>query len=370
MKLTIAENIRSLRKSQGMSQEQLAEALGISFAAISKWERGAATPDVSYLVEMADLFGVSVDAILGYRMQSSALIDVVERIRALQRQKNFEEAAAEAEKALLRYPNDFRVVYRSGILYEMMGIEEKDAPKSRKALQRGAELLERSLLLISQNTDPAISEMEIRSEAAACYLAMGQTEKGIEMLKASNIGGMNNARIGMQMAIQEEYPAEEAAQYLNKALGDGITNLVLTMTGYANYYDRRKNHAATLMALEWLIGFLESLKIDGNTVVYMDKLLAPLYCECAHLHEVLGQNEKIRPYMERAYEFAACFDAAPVYNAAGTKFAIGDTKNATAYDDLGSSAMEAIENQLAKEEYSHALREMWKQIRAKALGTP
>ena len=91
MKLTIAENIRSLRKSQGMSQEQLAEALGISFAAISKWERGAATPDVSYLVEMADLFGVSVDAILGYRMQSSALTDVVERIRALQRQKNFEE---------------------------------------------------------------------------------------------------------------------------------------------------------------------------------------------------------------------------------------------------------------------------------------
>lgn len=40
MKILIAENIRNMRKQRGMMQEQLAEALGVSVAAVSKWERG------------------------------------------------------------------------------------------------------------------------------------------------------------------------------------------------------------------------------------------------------------------------------------------------------------------------------------------
>ena len=65
MEIRIAENIRNMRK-------QLAEALGVSVGAVSKWERGAAVPDLRYLVEMADLFAVSVDTLLGYPVQSGA----------------------------------------------------------------------------------------------------------------------------------------------------------------------------------------------------------------------------------------------------------------------------------------------------------
>lgn len=41
MKLSLSENISSLRRASGLTQERLAEALGVSFAAVSKWERGA-----------------------------------------------------------------------------------------------------------------------------------------------------------------------------------------------------------------------------------------------------------------------------------------------------------------------------------------
>lgn len=43
MKLSLSENIARLRRAAGLTQERLAEALGVSFAAVSKWERGAAT---------------------------------------------------------------------------------------------------------------------------------------------------------------------------------------------------------------------------------------------------------------------------------------------------------------------------------------
>ena len=104
MKIHLAENIRQLRKARGMMQEQLAEALGVSVGAVSKWERGAAVPDLAYILELADLFGVSLDALLGYEMQNNAASATEARIHQLQQSKRFDEAALEAEKALLRYP--------------------------------------------------------------------------------------------------------------------------------------------------------------------------------------------------------------------------------------------------------------------------
>ncbi len=66
MKMSLSENIARLRRERSMTQEQLAEALGVSFAAVSKWERGAATPELNLIAEMADLFEVSMDALIGY----------------------------------------------------------------------------------------------------------------------------------------------------------------------------------------------------------------------------------------------------------------------------------------------------------------
>ena len=95
--IEIGYNIQYFRKHKGLTQEQLAEALGISVAAVSKWERGVTTPELGYIIEMADLFGVSVDALLGYRVQSGACEAVAERLYELQVQKAFEEAEKEIE---------------------------------------------------------------------------------------------------------------------------------------------------------------------------------------------------------------------------------------------------------------------------------
>ena len=69
MKLSLAQNISRLRKQNGLTQERLAEALGVSFAAVSKWERGVATPDLTLIANMADLFSVSLDALAGFELQ-------------------------------------------------------------------------------------------------------------------------------------------------------------------------------------------------------------------------------------------------------------------------------------------------------------
>lgn len=62
--MNIADKILKLRKEKGLSQEALAEALGVSRQSVSKWESGAALPDTDKIIAMSELFGVSTDYIL------------------------------------------------------------------------------------------------------------------------------------------------------------------------------------------------------------------------------------------------------------------------------------------------------------------
>lgn len=60
----LSEKIRELRRKSGLSQEELADKLDVSRQAVSKWETGAAVPTTDTLVDLADLFSVSLDYLL------------------------------------------------------------------------------------------------------------------------------------------------------------------------------------------------------------------------------------------------------------------------------------------------------------------
>ena len=62
---TIGDRIKYHRKRLGMTQEQLAERMGVSAQAVSKWENNLSCPDISVLPELAEVFGISVDELLG-----------------------------------------------------------------------------------------------------------------------------------------------------------------------------------------------------------------------------------------------------------------------------------------------------------------
>lgn len=62
--MTVSEKIYTLRTRLGLSQEELAEKLGVSRQSVSKWETGQSVPDLEKIIKLADLFGVSVDELV------------------------------------------------------------------------------------------------------------------------------------------------------------------------------------------------------------------------------------------------------------------------------------------------------------------
>ena len=65
MNIKLADRLVELRKQNKLSQEALAEKLGLSRQAISKWERAEASPDTDNLIALASLYGISLDELLG-----------------------------------------------------------------------------------------------------------------------------------------------------------------------------------------------------------------------------------------------------------------------------------------------------------------
>ena len=65
MKLNIGENIRSCRRKMNLTQEQLADKLGVSFQSVSRWENDLTYPDMELIPALTGIFGVSADELLG-----------------------------------------------------------------------------------------------------------------------------------------------------------------------------------------------------------------------------------------------------------------------------------------------------------------
>lgn len=71
------ENLKSMRKAKGLSQEELAIKINVVRQTISKWEKGLSVPDAEMLIRIADVFEVSVSELLGARVDGEKDINIV-----------------------------------------------------------------------------------------------------------------------------------------------------------------------------------------------------------------------------------------------------------------------------------------------------
>ena len=263
MKLLLPDNISKLRKEHSMTQEQLAEALGVTFASVSKWERGVATPELNLIAEMADLFEVSIDALIGYEFRNNDRENVIARLKQYVHDRNNEDAFSDVEKALQRYPNCFEVVYYSARVYRVRGFYQKKSAYSKKALA----LYHRACMLIEQNNDPEISEISVRNEMAEIHLALGEYDKSLEILKQNNPCRLNHSLIGQTLASACNDP-EGALPYLSMALLDLSATHMQIVMGYINVYCKTKDYQNALALVDWALAFYPGLRSPKNEVIW------------------------------------------------------------------------------------------------------
>ena len=354
MEMKLGGNIRAHRKARGLTQEQLAEVLGVTVGAVYKWEAQLSVPELSLIVELADFFDCSVDALLGYAVKDNRLGATEARIWRYHAEKD-REGLVEVEKALKRYPNAFTIAYAGAMLYHGIGFEARDKALLRRAL----ELYETARRLLPQNRDTGISDQTLCGSISQVYFALGEKEEAIELAKAHNAGHLYSAMIGEVLAV-EMGRMDEAVPYLSHGITTIFNGIIYTVIGYAAVYLARRDTENGMAVLRWGIQSLRGLK-STEQPDFIDKLCAVFHAWIACFQLAAGDDAAVRDSLAKAVTLAHAFDAAPDYTIRNLRFIIDCHRNDAIYDALGATALEAVENAL-KDAGSEALLTLYREM--------
>lgn len=111
---TMAQTIRRLRRERGLTQDRLARTLGITPAAVSKWETASALPDIGLLGPLAAALGTTTDALLGYEpeMGEERADELVVTLAGELAEGRVQRALAEADRLLAAHPASLTLAFR------------------------------------------------------------------------------------------------------------------------------------------------------------------------------------------------------------------------------------------------------------------
>lgn len=179
MELNVGTNIKRLRLAKGLTQEQLAELLMISTAAVSKWEAKNTYPDITMLFPLAQIFEISVDELLGYdEAKEKADIDkILEDYRRLFVEGKYIECSELIESARKKYPHDYSIMIKY-MWYKAGG----NAGNNTKALlENKGELTQICDCVLEGCTQDDLRMEAINMKAKLRHIS-GNTEEALEIL--------------------------------------------------------------------------------------------------------------------------------------------------------------------------------------------
>ena len=123
--MKIGTKIKELRKQRSITQEQLANSIGISFQAVSKWENNLALPDISLAPLLASYFGVSMDDLFDFHLtELEQKVDAICKEAYQYRESDPEKSRAILEEGLKTYPDNDIIL--NNLLYVINYTEKPD----------------------------------------------------------------------------------------------------------------------------------------------------------------------------------------------------------------------------------------------------
>ncbi len=135
MNIKIGEKIRQLRQRDGRKQEDLANAIGVSPQAISRWEANGGYPDIELLPAIANYFNISIDELFGYsKVREEKLKNILEKAeKAINEQGDVTECVEMLRAAAEEFPSEPQVLIKLGYALCMHGWQKYGARSYTKS---------------------------------------------------------------------------------------------------------------------------------------------------------------------------------------------------------------------------------------------
>lgn len=303
--LNIAENIVRFRREKKITQENLADFIGVTKASVSKWETGQSIPDVVILPKLAAFFDVTVDELIGYRPALSK-----EQIRKLYQEfaddfaeQPFEEVMHKTESYVQRYYSCYPFLVQICVLWINHFMRAESEKRQKEILSAVSELC--------RHVMDGCKDVRICGDAAlfqaVALLQLGRLQEATEILEEliDPVRITSQGEAFLAQAYLMAGNAEEAESLTQVGMYKAIISLVGNAAQYLAMHGRdAKISETTITRIRQVIVAYEMENLHPNLVFGFEYQAAMFYT--AH-----GEREKALEWLGRCVDclenlFASC----------------------------------------------------------------
>lgn len=300
--MRIGKTIRQYRKQKNLTQEEVANYLGVTSTAVTKWENETCYPDITLLAPLARILGTDVDTLLSFREElTDTEVERLTKELTENIQKNgYEAAYREAEKQIREYPNCSMLMYSlAQILYLYLELQT-EAVQERygkqilawldSVMQTGsAQIAEAAAVTLFQNAlkkkkfakaEELLKQfkapgIDVRLLHANLYEAQGDREKTYEIREQILYQNATNlvSSLDILCRIKSEEKDFERAQFFAELSGDiaeklGLNSYVKRNAEFVIAVEQKDREKALMLLKEMLSG-IRDFRADSNLYEHM-----------------------------------------------------------------------------------------------------
>lgn len=306
--LKLGENLRKFRLQRELTQEQLANVLGVSAQAVSRWESGTTYPDITLLPTIASYFETTLDELMGMEDFKSE-----EQLKELiaQLDENGSKGLIYENILLLRdavktYPTNYQLQFR--LVQQLTFCQYKNGRglSEEEQISLNREAAEIGNRILSHCTDGVIIN-QTTQQLCYIYSRLGEKEKAIEYaMKLPNIGCTNTVVLG------DLYEGEQQKTHLKCAIKSYAAAFWGALRNLADleYKDETMSTEERIAIMKKALAILELVYDNGDYLDY-SYTVSTTHCYIADMAMIEGDYELALSSLEKAAEFAIMSDTLP-----------------------------------------------------------
>ena len=285
--MSLANILIAKRRNKGVTQDELANHLGVTKGAVSKWENGNAFPDIMLLPIIAEYFAITIDQLMNHspRLSESEIVKIYTRLAEKFATEPFEDVIEECDSLVKRHYTCFSFVLYIVMLY-INHADMAEGERKIEIFQMAIDLCEHTL----QNCREANLLQEAAQHQSVCYMAIGQAEKVFELLCDESkmplqFGvGIHSSLVSQAHQMTGNFDKAMEVEQIElyhalMALFNGLLSYV--RLNFSNY----KTARPAFERAENLVENFNMRRLNSNNS-------AALYALGAHMYQSAGENEK------------------------------------------------------------------------------
>ena len=303
MATTMGQIIRNLRKERGFTQEELAERLGVTYQAISKWENDSGMPDISQIVPLATIFDVSTDFLFGidHTSETEEALTIVSNANSVQEYGKLDtylKAYDILTEGLKRYPNNYLITFNCMNLGVSLSLPDNGWIYAKDRAETIIPETIRQANFIINNSKNVSDILWARQNLVFLYSANKKFD--LATTEARSFPIRTDLTLYSTMAIVNEYMGnyERQATYLSSDIDYSLQTFEKNIACLGKAYYNSGNYADAIEVYERFFAVMKAIFKDECPPPYHDFDSGDCYLLLAQAYLAIGESDKAMDSVE------------------------------------------------------------------------